>query len=87
MPTIRPSADLRNNYNEISELCHEYSEPVFITKNGTGDLAVMSIETYEVLAGKLKLYSLIEEGFTQVKEGRVKPMKETIKSIREKSIK
>jgi prevent-host-death family protein len=84
MPTIRPSADLRNNYNEISELCHEYSEPVFITKNGTGDLAVMSIETYELLTGKLELYSLIDEGLIQVKEGRVRSMKGTIKSIREK---
>ena len=52
MPTIRPSADLRNNYNEISELC--------------------------------QLYTLIDEGLTQVKEGRVKTMKGTIKSIREK---
>ena len=84
MPTIRPSADLRNKYNEISELCHEYSEPVFITRNGTGDLAVMSIETYEFLAGKQELYTLIEEGLTQVKDGRVKSMKGTIKSIREK---
>ena len=84
MPTIRPSADLRNKYNEISELCHEYSEPVFITKNGTGDLAVMSIETYELLAGKLQLYSLLEEGLDQIKEGKVKPMKKTIKSIRNK---
>jgi len=84
MPTIRPSADLRNKYNEISELCHEYSEPVFITRNGTGDLAVMSIETYEFLAGKQELYLLIEEGLTQVKDGRVKSMKGTIKSIRDK---
>ena len=84
MPTIRPSADLRNKYNEISELCHEYSEPVFITRNGTGDLAVMSIETYEFLAGKQELYTLIEEGLTQVKDGRVKSMKGAIKSIREK---
>ena len=84
MPTIRPSADLRNKYNEISELCHKYSEPVFITKNGTGDLAVMSIETYEFLAGKIELYTLIDEGLAQVKKGRVKPMKGTIKSIREK---
>jgi PHD/YefM family antitoxin component YafN of YafNO toxin-antitoxin module len=53
---------LWNNYDEISELCHEYSEPVFITKNGAGDLAVMSIETYELLTGKLELYSLIDEG-------------------------
>jgi len=84
MPTIRPSADLRNKYNEISEFCHKYSEPVFITKNGTGDLAVMSIETYELLAGKLELYTLINKGLTQIKERKVKPMKETIKNIREK---
>ena len=50
MPTIRPSADLRNTYNDISEFCHKYTEPVFITKNGQGDLAVMSIETYELLS-------------------------------------
>ena len=84
MPTIRPSADLRNNYNEISQLCHEYPEPVFITKNGTGDLAVMSIETYELLAGKLELHNLIKDGLDQVKAGKVKPMKQTIKSIRER---
>ena len=44
MPAIKSSADLRNNYNEISKFCHTYPEPVFITKNGKGDLAVMSIE-------------------------------------------
>ena len=53
MPNIRPSADLRNNYKEISAFCHEYSEPVSITKNGKGDLVVMSIEVYEQLKGKL----------------------------------
>ena len=84
MPTIRPSADLRNNYNEIAELCHEYPEPVFITKNGIGDLAVMSIETYEALLGRFHLHSLIEEGLSQVKRGKVKPMKESIKQIRAK---
>ena len=47
MPQSRSSADLRNNYNEISTFCHDRAEPVFITKNGRGDLAVMSIETYE----------------------------------------
>ena len=84
MPTIRSSADLENNYNEISELCHEYSEPVFITKNGTGDLTVMSIEAYELLAGKLELYSLIHKGVEQAKDGKIKPMKESIKTIRER---
>jgi prevent-host-death family protein len=84
MPTIRPSADLRNNYNEISELCHEYPEPIFITKNGTGDLAVMSIEAYELLQGKLELYSRINDGLDQVKNGKTKPMKESLKNIRER---
>ncbi len=63
MPTIRPSTDLRINYNEISEFCHEYTEPVFITKNGKGDLVVMSMETYELLSGKLGVYTLLTEGF------------------------
>ncbi len=73
MPNIRPSSDLRNNYNEISEFCHKYSEPVYITKNGTGDLAVMSIETYERLVGKFELYSLLEQGMEDAAAGRVKP--------------
>lgn len=73
MPNIRPSSDLRNNYNEISEFCHKYSEPVYITKNGTGDLAVMSIETYERLVGKFELYSLLEHGLKDAAAGRVKP--------------
>ena len=50
MPTIKSSADLRNNYNEISTYCHNYPEPVFITKNGKGDLAVMSIEGMDDIA-------------------------------------
>ena len=84
MPTIRPSADLRNKYNEISDFCHEYSEPVFITKNGKGDLAVMSMETYELLSGKLELYSLIGTGLDQVKQRQIKSMKESLKAIRQK---
>lgn len=42
MPVIRPSSDLRNNYNEISTICHQANRPVYITKNGAGDLAVMN---------------------------------------------
>ena len=84
MPAIRPSADLRNKYNEISDFCHEFTEPVFITKNGKGDLVVMSMETYELLSGKLELYSAIEKGLEQVREGKVKPMKESLKKIRQK---
>lgn len=73
MPEIRPSSDLRNNYNEISAFCHDNREPVYITKNGKGDLAVMSIDTYEKLVGKFELYKLLNEGMRDVREGKVRP--------------
>ena len=81
MPNIKSSTDLRNNYNDISTFCHESREPVFITKNGQGDLAVMSIETYETLSGKLELYRLLDEGRAAVKTGKKRPLKEVIKDI------
>jgi PHD/YefM family antitoxin component YafN of YafNO toxin-antitoxin module len=59
MPEIRKSADLRNNYGEISDFCHNFREPIFITKNGVGDLAVMSIDSYNELSGRLELYKQI----------------------------
>ena len=71
MPVIRKSADLRNAYSEISEFCHKYREPIFITKNGEGDLAVMSIETYEEITGKRRLYNLLEEGVNDIKNGNI----------------
>ena len=43
---IRPSAAIRQNYNEIADMCRKTAEPVFLTKNGGGDLVVMDIETY-----------------------------------------
>lgn len=82
MPTIRPSADLRNSYNEISDFCHKFSEPVFITKNGKGDLAVMSIDLYEQLCGKLELYSLLEQGFEDERRGKLRPLSEAVSDIR-----
>ena len=82
MPTIRSSADLRNSYNEISTFCHNYSEPVFITKNGKGDLAVMSIKAYENLVGKFELYGLIQEGLTDIAEGKTRPFSEAMSDIR-----
>jgi PHD/YefM family antitoxin component YafN of YafNO toxin-antitoxin module len=84
MPTIRPSADLRNNYNEISEFCHSFTEPVFITKNGQGDLAVMSIETYELLAGKAELHRLLDAGLKADQEGRSRPMDDVLGDFRKK---
>ena len=83
MPTIKSSADLRNNYNEISTFCHNYPEPVFITKNGKGDLAVMSIEAYEEIKGRLELYSLIQTGLDEEKNNKVKSFDDVIANIQE----
>ena len=84
MPDIRSSAELRNHYNEVSDFCHSYNEPVFITKNGKGDLAVMSIEAYEQLMGKYQLYSLIQDGLDDVKAGRVSDAEKVISEITER---
>ena len=82
MPAIRKSADLRNNYGEISKFCHNYREPIFITKNGQGDLAVMGIETYEELNGRLELYQKILKGLTQIKNGETISEEKMMKKIK-----
>ena len=81
MPVIRKSADLRNNYSEISDFCHKFREPIFITKNGEGDLAVMSIETYEEIAGRNELYRLIQEGIDDIENGNILTEKEVLKNM------
>jgi prevent-host-death family protein len=82
MPNIKSSTDLRNNYNDISAFCRANREPVFITKNGQGDLAVMSIETFELMNGKLELYRLLDEGRAAVKEGRKRPFADAVRDIK-----
>ena len=61
MTLIRPISDLRNRANEISELCHNADQPIFITKNGQGDLVVMSQAHYERLHNLLELYQKLGE--------------------------
>ena len=53
MAYIRPCADLRNKYNEISKICHETYEPIYITKNGSNDLVILSNEAYEEMSANL----------------------------------
>lgn len=84
MPAIKSSADLRNHYNEISTFCHNYSEPVFITKNGKGDLAVMSIEAYEELTSRFELYRQINEGLEDIEAGNTRPFADAMTDIRSK---
>ncbi|KAA9295933.1 MULTISPECIES: type II toxin-antitoxin system prevent-host-death family antitoxin [Aerococcus] len=82
MPKIQSSTDLRNNYNDISNFCNETNSPVFITKNGRGDLAVMSIQAYEQLVGKHELYALLKAGEQDVAAGRTKPLKDVMNDLR-----
>lgn len=81
MATIRPSSDLRNHYNEISDFCNRYHEPVFITRNGTGDLVVLSNAEYERLCGQQELHQLIDEGLAAAKAGTGRPAKEVFDGV------
>ena len=61
MPIIKPISDLRNKANEISIIVHSAREPIYITKNGEGDMVIMSIALYRQLQKKLELYSKLSE--------------------------
>ena len=84
MPQIRPITDLRNT-NEISDICHSSHEPVFITKNGYGDLVVMSIETYESLMDDVMTDAAISRAEAQFKQdGKLYDAREALASLRRK---
>ncbi|MFZ5596169.1 MAG: type II toxin-antitoxin system Phd/YefM family antitoxin [Bacillota bacterium] len=68
MPQIRPVSDLRNNFADISKFVHETSEPVFLTKNGYGDMVVMSFEAYEKLQFESEVYFKLKEAEMQAKQ-------------------
>ena len=84
MPQIRPITDLRNT-TEISELCHAKREPLFITKNGYGDLVVMSIEAYEEMVDIARIDTAISEAEKEfAADGVLLDAKETVTSLRRK---
>ncbi|GHV83500.1 antitoxin [Spirochaetia bacterium] len=64
---IRPVSDLRNNFSAISRLVHSIDEPVYLTKNGRGDMVVMSIESYENEKFQSEVYSKLKEAEVQAK--------------------
>ncbi len=84
MPQIRPITDLRNT-TEISELCHARREPLFITKNGYGDLVVMSIETYEEMMETARTDAAISEAEQEyAADGVLLNAREVLSSLRRK---
>ena len=85
MPLIKPISDLRNKSNEISKLVHNSNEPVFITKDGKGDMVVMSIAQYSLLQKKLELFSKLAAAQAQKAGGdKGKPLEKVMKDIRKK---
>lgn len=84
MPQIRPITDLRNT-TEISDACHARREPVFITKNGYGDLVIMSIETYEEMLETQAADKAIAEGEAEyAAAGKLHDARTALSSLRRK---
>lgn len=84
MPNIKPSTDLRNNYNEISSFCHQTGEPIFITKNGCEDLVIMSINSFNKFIEKYELYKLLEQSESDFTNDRTLTFDDSMKNLREK---
>ena len=84
MPQIRPVSDLRNKFADISRIVHETSEPVFLTKNGYGDMVVMSFQAYEKLQFESEIYFKLKEAELQAKQTNQRfSHKEVFDSIRQ----
>ena len=83
MPVIRPVSDLRNNFTMISESVHSSDEPVFLTKNGVGDMVVMSLEHYERQMARIELYQKLQEAEAEIAAGaKGKDAREFLKSLK-----
>ncbi|MGF7142130.1 prevent-host-death family protein [Anaerotaenia torta] len=81
-PKIRPSADLRNHYNEIAKQCKESRDAVIITVNGRGDTVVLGLQDYYQMKYELELLRTLAEAEDDVKHGRVAPMQDSFDDLR-----
>ncbi|MBQ7713902.1 MAG: type II toxin-antitoxin system Phd/YefM family antitoxin [Oscillospiraceae bacterium] len=86
MPQIRPITDMRNT-TEMSNLCHAKREPIFITKNGYGDMVVMSIETYDEMLDTATTDAAIAEAEQELgRDGKLYDAREELRALRGKHI-
>lgn len=83
MPRIIPIRELKNT-TSISELCRSTNEPIFVTKNGYGEMVVMSIDTYEEQLRRLEFYRELAISEKQFEEGKVKDARTSLSDVREK---
>ena len=81
MPQIIPIKDLKNT-SAVSELCHHLDEPVYITKNGYGDMVIMSMEHFDMLNGRMEIYDALNRSEQDIQVGRVKNARESLASMR-----
>ena len=81
--SIRPSADLRNHYSEISKQCREENEAVIITVNGRGDTVSLSYEEYKRMKSRIELLEILTEAEDDVRNKRVAPISETFEDLRQ----
>ena len=83
MPQIIPIRDLKKT-SELSQMCRDLKEPVFITKNGYGDMVIMSMETYERTLFLIDVYRKLDEGEKSIRSGNVMNGFDSLRLIREK---
>lgn len=83
MPQIIPIKDLKNT-SEISDMCHKSDEPIYITKNGYGDMVIMSMEIYESTMRQFSMYQDIELSERQIENGQIKDARTALAGMREK---
>ena len=83
MPQIIPLKELKKTA-EISDLCHKVQEPIYITRNGYGDMVIMSMETYEKRMAQINMYRDIETSESQIEEGKVKDARTSLAETRAK---
>ena len=83
MPQIIPIRDLKNT-SEISDRCHATTEPIFVTKNGYGDMVLMSMETYEAKMQMLEIHTKLAQAEEQIRAGQVRPAEDALQELEEK---
>ncbi|MCH5350869.1 MAG: type II toxin-antitoxin system Phd/YefM family antitoxin [Clostridiales bacterium] len=83
MPQIIPIRDLRDT-TKLSEMCHTTDEPIFVTKNGYGDMVVMSMESYEKRLAQIDIYTKIMDAKAQADKGELSDGPVTLKKLRDK---
>ena len=81
MPKIIPIKDLKNT-SQISEMCHVSEEPIYISKNGYGDMVIMSVELYEMTMKRLNIYHQLELSENQIDTGKTRDARESLDNLK-----